>query len=195
MKNYQIVLVAIAMIMTNSMYSQIRIGGGISIGVNIDLPIPDIVVVERRTDLPRPRNPRCGRAVIHTCDHRCNPNFGTIQHQNGPNGRYIFEVVNVSLAPINNGEEKLIYNLDTGEELEIIISTIKGNDYNYHYLDRNCNNCRPNSNVILAVFLNGEELPLRNGSLSLQPIGNGRFHSVVNLHSFYDGDFNGTVNF
>ena len=49
-------------------------------------------------------------------------------------------------------------------------------------------------NSIVKVLLNNQYLDLRDGSLSLQPKQNG-FHSVINLHSIQEGDFNGTVNF
>ncbi len=177
------------------MYSQIRIGGGVSIGVSIDLPIPDIVIVAERSETPRPGpRVRCRQAVIHTCDHSCFDSLGTINHQNGPNGRYIYKVTEASLLPIDNGEEKVVYHLDTGEILEIIISTLNPSDYNYQYYDPSCQNCQ-DSNSILLVLLNNEELPLRNGSLSLQPLGNGQFRNVINIHSVYEGNFNGSINF
>ena len=65
------------------------------------------------------------------------------------------------------------------------------NSYDHNYKDCECSD----KNRIIKVLLNGKYLELRDGSLSLQPGGQNNFHSVINLHSLYEGDFNGTVNF
>jgi len=85
------------------------------------------------------------------------------------------------------------YKLNTGDLLELFISTANPNDYNYHAHSNHNNNHQ--NNVIHKVLLNGQFLELRDGSLSLQPKEQYGFHSVINLHSTYEGDFNGTVNF
>ena len=87
--------------------------------------------------------------------------------------------------------------MNNGETLEFIIQTVNVNDYNYHFNNNGNHNHGGNrnyNNTILAVLLNGRELPVRNSSLSLQH-GHQGVHSVINLHTVYDGDFNGTVNF
>lgn len=170
-----------------SVQSQIRIGGEIAIDINV--PIPDIVITTRKR---RPAPPQKQQPIIHVCSTRCNHSFGQINNQNGPRGQYVFEVTDASIVPLNDYEEKVLFVLDTGEVLEVIIATENPNDVNYNYYEH-CE-CR-GSNKILAVFLNNQEIPLRNGSLSLQQHHNGALQGVVNLHTQYEGDFNGNVNF
>ncbi|MHA7057312.1 hypothetical protein ACWGOQ_0008850 [Aquimarina sp. M1] len=180
-------------------HSQVVIGGGVSVDVNIDLPIPDVVVIGRKEGPRRRTKPRVvtkpRKPVIHSCNQGCNHHngsvFGEIQNQNGPYGRQIYNVVQARLSGYQNGLEKVIYRLNSGDILELIIATANENDYNYH----NYSNCEcSQNNRIIEVLLNGQYIPLRDGSLSLQP-RNGGFHSVINLHSQNEGDFNGTVNF
>ncbi|GAA3520647.1 hypothetical protein GCM10022393_38600 [Aquimarina addita] len=197
MKKTQTYFLAFLLISSITSFAQIRVGGGVSVGVNIHIPIPDVVVVTRS---PQPRNvPKATRPIIHTCDHICthdrnygNFSFGKIQNQNGSQGNYVFHVTNALLEDVSGHKEKIIYYLDTNEILELIISTQNPDDYNYHFV-RNMN--RYQGNVILAVLLNGQEIALNNGSLSLQPLVNKGFHSVINLHTEQEGSFNGTVNF
>lgn len=170
-----------------SVQSQIRIGGEIAIDINV--PIPDIVINTRKR---RPTPPQKKQPIIHVCSHRCNHNLGTINNQNGPRGRYLYEVTDASVVPLNDYEEKVLFVLDTGEVLGIIITTENPDDVNYNYYEH-CE-CR-GSNKILAVFLNNQEIALRNGSLSLQQHPSGDLQGVVNLHTLYEGDFNGNVNF
>ncbi|WP_025663619.1 hypothetical protein [Aquimarina megaterium] len=191
MKKYYIPFVFLILIVMFPVSAQIRIVGKVS--VNINHPIPEVVIVKGRSKRPMPRQRRKPPVIVSTCNP-CNHSFGAINNQNGPSGRYVYQVTNASLLPSENEGERIIYNLDTGEVLEIIIVTAHSNDYNYHYNKPDCN-CVQHNNTILAILLNGKEIPLRDGSLSLQPRSNGKFHSVINLHSIYHGDFNGTINF
>lgn len=184
MKNYLFLLALLSLSFTNVSNAQLRIGGGISIGVNIDLPLPEIAVVVGGTVCPQPQS---RRPIVD--------NFGSIHHQNGPYGRHIYEVTGARLQPTSNQEERILYYLDTGDVLELLIHTVNPNDYNYHYYDANCGDCWATNNSIVAIYMNQEEIPLHNGSISLQPEVNGRLHNVINLHSIYDGDFNGTIVF
>ncbi len=191
MKTTPSFLLLLCILSLQPILSQVRIGGGVSIDVNIDIPIPDVVVIGRT---PKPpvviTEPRRERPVIHTPTHE-NYGYGEIQNQNGPYGRQIYQVVQASLEPTNKGIERVIYHLDTGDVLELYIATANPNDYNYHIYNH-CD-CQQN-NRITEVLLNGQYLPLRDGALSLQPRAD-MFHSVLNLHSVHEGDFNGTVNF
>ena len=190
---------SIAFILGLFFYSnaQVRIGGGVSIDIN--LPLPEIVVVNRRpAPIPQPRRRRVPQPrpvpaprPVHTCSHVCVHSLGTINNQNRPDGQYNYAVLNATVSPERQFSDRVFYALDNGETLEFIIQTANPNDFNYHYYQnrRDCHN-----NMILAVLLNGNEIPVRDGHLSLQP-GHHGTHSVINLHTVYDGDFNGTVNF
>ena len=185
----KIIVFFVAFLAFTSAFSQIRIEGGIS--VNIDLPIPDIVISTRK---PRPAAPSRRPANVHVCNHNCNHSFGQIHNQNTSRGSYIYEVVDARLVPENDIEERLILNLDNGETLEIIIITARTNDVNYSI--HNHNNCHCSEiNQITAVLLNNQTIASVNGSLSLQPLNNGLYQAVINIHSLYDGDFNGSITF
>lgn len=198
MKKRTLLLILFISTITTPIFSQIVIGGGISI--DIKLPLPEVVIIgktPRRAPTPQPRpRPRPRPTDCHSCDgnhhHENTYSYGEIQNQNGPGGRYIYAVQQAQLTPLNNGEEVVTYQLNSGDILELFIITANTNDYNYHSYADNCS-CNHN-NRITKVLLNGQYLPLRDGSLSLQPKNNG-FHSVINLHSIHEGDFNGTVNF
>ncbi|WP_299311533.1 hypothetical protein [uncultured Aquimarina sp.] len=191
MKTIKFLTILSCFILVPVAHSQVIIDGGVSVDVNINLPIPDVVVIGRKEKpKPRPRKP-----VIHSCDQGCNHHnastYGEIQNQNGPYGRRMYMVVQAKLEEYHNGLEKVIYRLDSGDVLELIIVTANENDYNYHsYANCECNE----NNKIIEVLLNGQYIPLRDGSLSLQPRTEG-FHTVINLHSHEEGDFNGTINF
>lgn len=198
MKNQLIFLSALFIVISTSLSAQVRIGGGVSVDVSIDIPIPEIVVVKKRTPKkPRPKvitkQPR--KPIIHRCNGHCNHNtnvsYGEIRNQNGPYGLQDYYVQEAQIQPLQNGLENVIYYLDSGDVLELVIATANPQDYNYHIY----NNCEcSNNNKIVKVLLNSQYLDLRDGSLSLQPKQNG-FHSVINLHSMHEGDFNGTINF
>ena len=202
MKIIKLLVFVLCLSPLSDIYSQVRVGGGVFVDVTIDVPIPDVVVIGKRPKpRPKPRvvkKPR--KSVIHTCNHGCNHNnnnydhydFGEIQNQNGPYGRQIYQVNQAHIEGLNNGLERVVYQLNSGDALELVIATANHNDYNYHSCHHN--NCHQN-NRIIEVLLNNQSLPLRDGSLSLQPKGQNRFHSVINLHSVNEGDFNGTVNF
>lgn len=172
--------------------AQVRIGGGVSI--DIDLPFPEVVVVNRRpapqpVPIPR-RQPR--RPVPQPIPTpRPVHSLGNINNQNRPDGAYNYAVLNASISPERQNSERVFYALDNGETLEFIIQTRNPNDYNYHYSNNHHN---AHNNIILAVLLNGNDIPVRDSHLSLQPRHRGT-HSVINLHTAYDGNFNGTVNF
>jgi len=189
MKTIQIFIVLVCLLPVSVAYSQIQIGG-VSVDVSIDIPIPDVVVIGRK---PSPKvviEPR-EQVVVHTSNHYETISFGEIQNQNGPYGRQIYQVVDAALASFHNGLETITYHLNSGDVLELVIATANSNDYNYHSYD-NCS-CEEN-NRIIKVVLNNQQIALRDGSVSLQPKANG-FHSVLNLHTQFEGDFNGTVNF
>jgi len=182
--------------------AQVTVGGGVN--VNIDLPIPEVVIGKRRptprpvpapAPVPRPRRGNTGNHGGGHGGHTRSRNYhslGNINNQNTPNGNYNYQVVNASIQPESQGCERVYYALDNGETLELIIFTNNPNDYNYHYSHHHNN--RYNNNIT-AILLNGQEIPVRDASISIQPQGNRGIHSVLNLHTAYDGDFNGTVNF
>jgi len=176
-----------------NLFSQITIGGQIAVDVHINAPIPEVIIAERRPNpriISKPPSP-----LIHICDHSCDHNtpvyFGEIMNQNGPYGRQIYGVLRAQLQTFTNGLEQLIYEFDNGDILEISIVTANSNDYNYHSY-HNCD-CEQ-KNRIIEVLINGNSIELESGSLSLQPQSGG-FHTVLNLHSVQEGDFNGTINF
>jgi len=191
--------------------AQVTVGGGVN--VNIDIPLPGVVIGKKRapkrapTPIPAPVPepiPRPRRGHTNTGNHggygnhgghtrtRNYHSLGNINNQNTPNGNYNYQVVNASINPENQGCERVYYALDNGETLELIIFTNNPNDYNYHYSHHHNNRY---NNIITAILLNGQEIPVRDASISIQPRGHQGIHSVLNLHTAYDGDFNGTVNF
>ncbi|WP_298317123.1 hypothetical protein [uncultured Aquimarina sp.] len=193
MKTFRTFTFLTCLIFSLTSYSQVIIGGEASIDISINIPVPDIVI-ERRPDVrieTRPSAP-----VIHSCDHNCSHNeyvsYGEIQNQNGPYGRQIYLVTQAQLESNRVGSESVTYVLDSGDVLELIIVTANLQDFNYHSYSDNCECSQKNR--ILEVLLNDQKISLRDGSLSLQPKENG-FHSVINLHSKFEGDFNGTINF
>ena len=144
--------------------------------------------------MPQKRKPsvvkKSRRPIIHT-NHNTDISYGEIRNQNGPYGLQDYYVQEAYLQTFQDGLENVVYYLDSGDVLELVIATANPQDYNYHiYNNSNCNQ----NNKIVKVLLNNKYLDLRDGSLSLQPKQNG-FHSVINLHSIHEGDFNGTVNF
>ena len=198
MKKQIVLSVLFFSLFSSTIFSQIRIGGDISI--EIKLPIPEVVTVDRsprRVPAPQPEQCPTPRRRRHHCNSYCNHNnlfnYGEIQNQNGPLGNEIYSVLNAHIVSLQNREEIITYELDSGDVLELFIVTLNPNDYNYHtYSNRyKCNK----NNHIAKVTLNGEYIDLRDSSLSLQPRGSNRFHSILNIHSVYEGDFNGTVNF
>ena len=190
MKNLKVIVVLLALSYFSKVNSQVRIGGGIDI--TIDLPFPKVIIVkeeprpvyhpkeEKRQKEHKPKKQHCEDYAY---------SLGTIINQNNRFGSIDLLIVDAVFEPIGRGLERITYFTNTRETLEIIIHTNNPNDYNYQYnTNRHCT-----SNVIVSVVLNGHEMPLRDGSVSLQP--SRQFHSVVNLHSLYEGTFNGTVNF
>ncbi len=198
MKRQIVLFLLFFSIFSATIFSQIRIGGSISIDIN--LPIPDVVIVgksPKRVPVPQPEQCPIPREKRHRCNDNCNHNnvfsYGEIQNQNGSYGNERYSVLDAHITLLQNREEIITYELDSGDVLELFIVTINPNDYNYHTYS-NSYSCNKN-NHITKVVLNGKFLDLRNGSLSLQPRGNNGFHSVLNIHSVYEGDFNGSVNF
>ncbi|WP_299180500.1 hypothetical protein [uncultured Aquimarina sp.] len=193
MKSFRNFVILVCLSLGFKSYSQVRIGGDASIDISINIPIPDIVIEQRK-------NPRVATKpsvpVIHNCDHLCthneNVSYGEIQNQNGPFGRQIYQVTRARLESSPVGSESVIYLLDSGDVLELIIVTANLQDFNYHNYGDTCDCSQKNR--IVKVLLNNQQIQLRDGSLSLQPKRNG-FHSVINLHTEFEGDFNGTVNF
>ena len=170
--------------------AQVRIGGGISI--DIDLPLPEIVV-EKKRPIPAPqrypKQKRKQRTVNRPVYNK--HSLGSINNQNRRDGSYNYHVINASIAKADYNTESILYEFDNGETLELIIATTNPHDYNYHFY----NNRGPHGgNQIQVILLNGYELPAHSASLSLQPKRIG-YHSVLNLHSVNEGNFNGTVNF
>ncbi|SEK41547.1 hypothetical protein SAMN04487910_0473 [Aquimarina amphilecti] len=193
MKTLKSIFFLICLILVSKSYSQVRIGGEASIDISINIPIPD-VAIERRNDSRVVKKPSA--PVIHNCNHLCSHNenvsYGEIQNQNGPYGRQIYQVTQARLESNSLGSESVIYQLNSGDVLELIVVTANIQDFNYHNYGENCDCLQQNR--IVKVLLNHQQIQLRDGSLSLQPKGNG-FHSVINLHTEFEGDFNGTVNF
>lgn len=184
--------------------AQVKIEGVIT--VDIPLPkVPEVIIVKPDYPThPERRGEERPNRKDKTLDY-----FGEITNQNGPNrGAFTHLVRNAKLQKLHNGLESVLYYLDSGDILELIIATGNAQDYNYHthnshhrkgnrgggkYPSKR-HNQQHNKNTIVKVLLNNKYLDLRDGSLSLQPKQHG-FHSVINLHSLYEGDFNGTVNF
>lgn len=190
----QIVLSVIFLIsaIVTPIFSQVTVSGGVSIDVNLPIPKEIVIVGEtpRRAPTPRPQPQPRPRPIPRNVEVF---SYGEIQNQNGPVGRQIYTVTNAQLGDAGNGVEVVSYELDSGDILELFISTANPNDYNYHAY--NNHHSSQYNNTIHKVLLNGHYLELRDGSLSLQPKDQYGFHSVINLHSTYEGDFNGTVNF
>ncbi|VXB84292.1 conserved exported hypothetical protein [Flavobacterium sp. 9AF] len=190
MKKFKLVVAILVVSLFTKVNAQVRIGGSVDISINF--PSPKVIIVKEE---PRPvykhKEPKKCK-VYKPKKHHCEPYpevLGVITNQNGRYDRVDLAILDVTIENIGNGLESVTYFTNTNETLEIIIRTNNPNDYNYHY----STNPHCAANVIVSVALNGYEMPLRDGSISLQP---GRqLHSVVNLHSFYEGNFNGTVNF
>ena len=199
MKNQLKLLAVILVFVSSAISAQVRIGGGVSIDISVP-PLPEVIIVNPGPETPRTdrRNRRVERPVDNRTNRRgdrnsrFNSRFGEIRNQNGPNGVQDFPVANAQIQPLRDGLENVVYQLASGDVLELVIATSNPNDYNYHF---NNQRWQANNNRIVKVLLNNRYLDLRNGSLSLQPAGQRGFHSVINLHSVYEGDFNGTVNF
>ncbi|WP_109437615.1 MULTISPECIES: hypothetical protein [Aquimarina] len=194
MKKDSFLLLFFSVLIIFPISAQLVVGGRVAVDVDINLPIPDVVIERRTSKQQLPKSKRGRPIVIHRCDHTCHHDFGAIQNQNAPSGEYLYQVANASLVPSENGEDHIVYDLDTGDVLEIIIVTGNYADYNYHYFNPDYNSLPPD-NIILAITFNGQEIPLHTGSISIEPQGIGGYHSVLNLHSIYEGNFNGTVNF
>jgi len=117
------------------------------------------------------------------------PSNGTIMNQNnGP--RFDYQVVSASVVELPNYNIDLVLHLDTGDVMTIAMQEVNYNDYNYHYY------AQPNgyNNTIYDIKFNNVSIPMNSAAVSLQPKGNAGYTAVLNLHSIYDGDFNGTVN-
>ena len=181
-------------LLTTPLFSQITIDGQVSIDIQIPIP-KDIVIISRTPDeKPKSFPEKRKKNTCHgNCDHNASFSYGEIQNQNGPVGRQIYTVVDAQLKTLNNGVEVVNYTFNSGDILELFMTTINTNDYNYHSYPDTCS-CDTNNKIIKVLF-NGQYLDLKDGSLSLQPSNHSNFHSVVNLHSQYEGDFNGSVNF
>lgn len=171
--------------------AQVRIGGQIDINIGI----PEVVVINRRAPRPAPA-PRKRRPVVireripaPVPTPREIVSLGTIMNQNnGP--RFDYYVVDTHIKAFRNNELDLTFNLDTGDILTITMLELNPNDYNYHFYKR------PNAynNTILNIKLNGNPIALNSASVSLQPIGRNGYTAVLNIHSIRHGDYNGTIN-
>ena len=170
--------------------AQVRIGGQIDIRIGL----PEVVVVNRAprpAPIPRRRRPVIVRERIPNpepcnCEGR---SLGVIMNQNsGP--RFDYHVVDASIEYFTNNELDLTLNLDTGDVMVITMVEANPNDYNFHFYSN------PNgyNNTILGITLNNAPVDLNSAAVSLQPKGQYGFTAVLNLHSVYNGDFNGTVN-
>ncbi len=166
-------------------FAQVRVGGGIS----IDIGFPEVVIVDnppRRVPAPRPV-PR--RVPERRPDRRVFRSLGEVSnHFRGNN--IVQQVVDVHVVENRNG----IINVETflrgGDVLSFTLENVNYNDVNYHYNaynhGRNCN-----GNAILEVRFNGNFLPLRDGSISLQPRGRAGYNVVLNLHNGHGDSFHG----
>lgn len=178
--------------------AQVRVGGGVS----IDIDIPDVVIGTRKRNprpVPRPVPQPVPQPVpVPVPAPRPAPRvytFGNIDNLNRPDGNHSFQVVNAFIKNGRNQTESVFYELNNGETLELIIGTANPNDYNYNYYQRgHGHHHNANNNQILAVYLNNTELPLQSGHIAVTPNGYG-YQSVINIHSFYEGSFHGTINF
>lgn len=172
-----------------TMDAQVIIDGQIDIRIDG----PDIVITNRtpeRQTIPRKRQPVIVTERIPAPEHPIysGPSDGTIINQNnGP--RFDYQVVDASVVQLSNYNLDLVLQLDTGDIMTIAMQESNYNDYNFHYYER------PNghNNTIYDIRLNNVSIPLNSAAVSLQPKGNRSYTAVVNLHSLYDGDFNGTV--
>lgn len=184
MKKIKIIIAIVTLVISSNLNSQVRVGG--SIDININFPAPKVIIVK---EAPKPVY-KTKKVKKHNskCERRDN-NLGSIRNQNNRYGSIDLLVIDVSFENIGNGLERITYFTNTRETLEVILRTNNPNDYNYHYHT----NPHCNSNSIVAVALNGYEMPLQNGSIALQ--SGQQFHTVLNLHSYHQGNFNGVVSF
>ena len=112
---------------------------------------------------------------------------GMIMQQNaGPRRDHIVEAA--SILWLEGDVYSLEYLFTTGDRLEVILTKVT-QDFNHHFP-------KPESeNQILEVYWNDQLMELKDAALSIQPRADeGSFHTVANIHTLYDGDWNGTVN-
>ena len=179
------ILVLFVLAPFSSAKAQVSIGGQIDINIGL----PDIVVVK-----PAPkkkRAPRRKRPVVirdrGPVYERVEYSYGTIRNQNnGP--KFDYQVVEASIVSFSKSELDLILHFDTGDIMAISMHEANFNDYNFHYYN-SPNDC---NNTIESITINDTPIALNNAAVSLQPKDDS-YTAVVNLHSLYDGDFNGTV--
>lgn len=159
--------------------AQIRIGGGVNI--DICLPVPEIIITnprpQRRVERPRRRT----RRVIRNRDYeRCEEVrfYGEVVNQY--RGRDIIQkVVDIDIIENRNGIVEVAAFLNGGDVLSFTLKTLNFNDYNYHY---NFNR-RARENRILEIRFNDRLLPVKDGSISLQPKPRGNYEVVLNIHN------------
>lgn len=167
--------------LTQTTFAQVRIGGGIS----IDIGFPEVVVVNnppRRVPVPRPVPRRIP-------DRRVYRSLGEVSnHYRGNN--IVQQVIDVEVFESRNGIIDVKTYLRGGDVLSFVVENVNYNDFNYNY-NRNSRRGHCNSNTILEVRFNGNLLPLRSGSISLQPQGRTGYNVVLNIHNGHGDSFHG----
>lgn len=183
MKQLKIFTATILFILINSnAEAQIRIGGGISIDVNL----PEVII--RNPEAPRRIPPRQRRRVIrtHECQRGCECNvrrsFGEITNQfRGRNRTY--NVVDININERRNGIIEVTTFLEGGNEMHFVLSNVNPYDYNYSY------HCSDRNNSIIEMYYNDEELDPENANISLQPKARGNYEVVLNINDYDDHYF------
>ncbi|WP_130733885.1 hypothetical protein [Flavobacterium sp. J27] len=190
MKNFKRIIIIAALSFFIKTTAQVRIGGSVDISIN--LPMPKVIIVkEEPKPMPAPKAPKKQKVYKPKKQH-CETilySLGTIVNHTHRYGRVDLVVVDAFIENLGRGLERVTYLTNTRETLEIVIRTNNPNDCNYHY------NTNPHctTNLIVSVALNSVEMPLHNGSISLQP--GESIYSVLNLNSVYEGSFNGSIQF
>ena len=79
------------------------------------------------------------------------------------------------------------FSFENGETLQLSV-TKKTSDYNYHFPGDE------SGNQLVSATFNGNELSLKESSISIQPRqDDNKLNVVTNMHTLNAGDFNGTL--
>lgn len=133
------------------------------------------------------RNPSSIWGVNYSTEENSGRALGSIDHQNaGPKVTYIIDTA--YLKDLRHANQyQLMYKFTTADSLQLILTKVSS-DYNYHYPKPNVEN-----QLVYAIF-NRDTLTLKESAVAVQPRPDvNSFTTVLNLHTEYAGDFNGTV--
>ena len=111
---------------------------------------------------------------------------GALEQQNaGP--KVIHIVSNGSLRQTEGDLYTMSFSFENGETLQLSV-TKKTSDYNYHFPGDE------SGNQLVSATFNGNELSLKESSISIQPRqDDNKLNVVTNMHTLNAGDFNGTL--